>query len=67
MRSTAYKSGGRRSNGRLPIDYYDQLTAREISKRLEDLSEQEIQIIRSYEQQHKNRGSLVRQLDRRLT
>jgi hypothetical protein len=67
MRSTAYKSGGRRSNGRLPIDYYDQLTAREISERLEDLSEQEIQIIRSYEQQHKNRGSLLRQLDRRLT
>jgi hypothetical protein len=66
MRSTASESGGRRSNGRLPIDYYDQLAAREILDRLEDLSEREIRIIRSYEQQHKNRGSLLRQLDRRL-
>jgi hypothetical protein len=66
MRSTVSKSGGRRSNGRLPIDYYDQLAAREISERLKDLSEGEIRIIRSYEQQHKNRGSLLRQLDRRL-
>ena len=66
MRLAASESGGRRSNGRLPIDDYDRLTAREISERLEDLSEQEIRIIRSYEQQHKNREILLRQLDRRL-
>ena len=66
MRLAAPESGGRRSNGRLPIDDYDRLTVREVSERLEDLSEQEIRIIRSYEQQHKNREILLRQLDRRL-
>lgn len=53
-------------NGRLPIDDYDELSVREVTERLEGLSEQEIRIIRSYEQRHKNRGTLLQQIDRRL-
>jgi hypothetical protein len=65
-RSVAPASDGSRSNGRLPIENYDRLTTREISESLEGLSEGEIRIVRSYEQQHKNRETLLRQMNRRL-
>ncbi|WP_273847137.1 hypothetical protein [Rubrobacter calidifluminis] len=50
----------------LPIEGYDDLSVAEISKRLDGLSVEEIRIIRDYERLHKNRESLLEQLDRRL-
>jgi len=50
----------------LPIEGYDDLSVAEISKRLEGLSAEEIRLIRDYERLHKNRESLLEQLDRRL-
>lgn len=55
-----------RSNGRLPLDDYDNLSVREVSERLEGLSEQEILILRSYEQRNKNRRTILNRLERRL-
>jgi hypothetical protein len=66
MRSVAAEVVQLRSNGSLPIENYDELSVREVSKRLEGLTEQEIRIIRSYEQRHKNRETLLEQLDRKL-
>jgi hypothetical protein len=54
------------ANGRLPLDDYDNLSVREVSERLEGLSEQEILILRSYEERRKNRRTLIDRLDRRL-
>ena len=66
MRSAVAEGVQIRGNGSLPIENYDELSAREVSERLEGLSEQEIRIIRSYEQRHKNRETLLKQLDRKL-
>ncbi len=50
----------------LPIDHYDHLTVDEIERKLGNLSTGEIRKIRSYEQEHKNRKTLMEQLDRCL-
>ncbi len=56
-------SGG---NGSLPLEDYDELSVSQVSGRLEVLSEYEIRVIRAYEQRHKNRETLLRQLDCKL-
>lgn len=66
MRAVAAEGAQRSSNGSLPIESYDELSVREVSERLEGLSEHEIRIIRSYEERHKNRETLLRQLDANL-
>ncbi len=60
------ESAGSGRDGSLPLENYDGLTVKEVSEKLDDLSEQEIRIIRSYEKRHKNRETLLRQLDRKL-
>ena len=50
----------------LPLEDYDELTVQEMSKKLEDLIEQEVRAIRSYEKRHKNRETLLERLDRAL-
>jgi hypothetical protein len=66
MRSVSTEVIQRGSNGSLPIENYDELSIRQISKRLEGLSEHEIRIIRYYEERHKNRETLLKQLDSKL-
>ncbi len=56
-------SGG---NGSLPLEDYDELSVSQVSGRLEDLSKYEIRVIHAYEQRHKNRETLLRQLDCKL-
>jgi hypothetical protein len=55
-----------KSNGQLPIKNYDELTVGEISKRLNNLSEQEIKKVRDYEKRNKSRDTLLEQLDRKI-
>jgi PadR family transcriptional regulator PadR len=50
-------------NGALPLENYDELTVQEISKKLVGLTKQEIQSIWAYEKQHKNRKTLLKQLE----
>ncbi len=38
----------------------------EVVERLENLSAQELQRVRAYEQRNKNRGTLLKQIDRRI-
>lgn len=50
----------------LPIERYDQLTVDEVSNRLGRLSKTEIQKVRTYENKHRGRKTLLDELDRAL-
>jgi polyhydroxyalkanoate synthesis regulator phasin len=49
-----------------PITAYDQLSIRQIDRRLQQLSREELRRVRTYERRNKARKGLLRQLDRKL-
>ncbi len=49
-----------------PISGYDDMNVDEISKQLNDLSTEELRLVRDYEERNKNRGSLLEQMDRKI-
>jgi hypothetical protein len=49
-----------------PITAYDQLSVRQIDRRLGRLSKQELRKVRDYERRNKARKSLLRALDRKI-
>jgi polyhydroxyalkanoate synthesis regulator phasin len=49
-----------------PITAYDQLTIRQIDRRMQELSRAELRRVRDYERRNKGRQSLLRSLDRKL-
>jgi hypothetical protein len=53
-------------NGRLPIAGYDEMSVGEVSDRLDSLTDEELERIRAYERRHKNRDTLIEQLDRKI-
>jgi Protein of unknown function (DUF2795) len=66
---SAIGEGGERgesSGQQVPIDRYDELTVDEVTSRLEGLDPEELQAVRSYEGEHKNRKTLLKAVDRRL-
>lgn len=52
-------------SGDLPISNYDDLSVNEASQKLGGLSEEQLQKVRAYEKQNKNRDTLVNQIDRK--
>jgi hypothetical protein len=50
----------------LKIEDYDELTVAEVSKKLDDLSAEELRKVREYEKQNKDRETLVEQIDRKI-
>jgi polyhydroxyalkanoate synthesis regulator phasin len=50
-----------------PITAYDQLSIRQIDRRLQELSRQELRRVREYERKNKARKGLLRALDRKLS
>src|SRR5829696_6744681 len=54
-----------RAASEVPIEGYDELNVEEIEARLEGLSEEEVGRVREYERRHKNRATLIEQIDRR--
>src|SRR5215204_1090502 len=50
----------------VPIEDYDDLNVGKIVEQLDNLSADELQRVRAYEQQHKNRDTLLKQIDRRM-
>jgi len=50
----------------VPIQDYDNLNVGEIVEQLDNLSGDELQHVRAYEQQNKNRDTLLGQIDRRI-
>ena len=49
-----------------PIESYDEKNVEEISKRLNDLSVEELQLVRDYEELNKRRETLLEQMDRKI-
>jgi hypothetical protein len=49
-----------------PVVGYDEMNVEEISGRLGDLSVEELQLVRDYEERNKRRGTLLEQMDRRI-
>jgi hypothetical protein len=49
------------------IEDYDELNVEEVVARLDNLSVEDLRRIREYERRNKNRGSLLGEIDRRLT
>ena len=49
-----------------PIEGYDEMNVEEISKRLGDLSVEELQLVRDYEELNKRRETLLEQMDRKI-
>jgi hypothetical protein len=49
-----------------PIGGYDEMNVEEISERLDDLSVEELQLVRDYEERNKRRGTLLEQMDRKI-
>ncbi len=50
----------------VPIAGYDELTVEGVKDKLEGLSEDQLKKVRSYEKKHKNRKTLLEQLDRKI-
>jgi uncharacterized protein (DUF433 family) len=50
----------------VPIQDYDNLNVGEIAEQLDNLSVEELQAARAYEQQNKNRDTLLEQIERRM-
>jgi hypothetical protein len=49
-----------------PIAGYDEMNVEEISGRLDDLSVEELQLVRDYEERNKRRNTLLEQMDRKI-
>jgi hypothetical protein len=64
--STAPEQSRRAGDEELPIEDYDSLNIKQISERLAELSDEEIEQLRRYEAANKNRSTLLRRLDERL-
>ena len=54
-------------SGGLPIIAYDELTARQASERLKDLTPAELRQVRDYERRHANRKSVLAAIERELS
>jgi hypothetical protein len=52
--------------GALKTANYDELSVAEISKRLDDLSTEQLRKVREYEKKNKNRETLIEQIDRKI-
>ena len=66
-RQRATKTKAAKANrGGLPLEDYDDLTVEEAKKKIGGLSEEELKRIRSYEKKHKNRKTLLKQLDGKI-
>ena len=49
-----------------PIAGYDEMNVEEASKRLNDLSAEELRLLRDYEERNKRRDTLLEQMDRKI-
>ena len=49
-----------------PIDGYDEMKVEEISGHLNDLSVEELQVVRDYEELNEKRQTLLERMDRKI-
>jgi hypothetical protein len=61
--NSAEAKAARKNAKNVPINGYDDLSVGEVGKKIEGLSEDEIEAVRSYEKNNKNRKTLLEKLD----
>ena len=64
--SAAGVEEGRSETGGLPIDEYDSLTVTQITQKLRELSLEEVEQLRDYEAEHRNRRSIMQRFETRI-
>jgi hypothetical protein len=64
--SVRRSEAGQKAITGVQIEGYDELNVGEIVERLDNLSAEELQRVRAYEQRNKNRDTLLKQIDRRI-
>jgi hypothetical protein len=65
--SNTEKAKEARKNAKdVPINGYDELSVREVEKKIQGLSKDEIKAVRSYEKNNKNRKTLLEKIDGKL-
>ena len=52
--------------GSFPILGYDEKNVREITKRLDTLTDEQLRRVKDYEQRHKNRETVLHEIDRKI-
>ena len=60
------RNGSNTGGSDLPIEDYDQMTAKEVSSRLNEFSAAEVEELKEYEKKSQNRASLIERFDRSL-
>jgi hypothetical protein len=66
MTQRSVAAGVASTNGGFPIVGYDDKNVAEISSTLDGLSEEQLKRVREYERRHKNRDTLIEQIDRKI-
>jgi len=64
--ATAEGAGRAAEAAAFPIEGYDEKNVEEISRHLNDLSVEELQLVRDYEERNKRRETLLEQMDRKI-
>src|SRR3954469_7954874 len=62
----AQERKGKSPDRNLPIDDYQHLTADEVNQKISGCSHKQLEKIKEYEQDHKDRKTVLRQIDRQL-
>lgn len=57
---------GRSPDRNLPLADYDRLTVRQVTGKMDDLSDSQLKKIRDYEREHNHRKTLLEKLDRKI-
>ena len=65
-KSAAAAEEGRSDAERLPIEEYDLLTVTQVTQRLRELSLEEVEQLRDYEAENRNRRSIMQRFDTRI-
>ena len=60
------RNGSNTGGSDLPIEDYDQMTAKEVSRRLNEFSAAEVEELKEYEKKSQNRATLIERFDRSL-
>ena len=60
------QDAARRAQGLPPIKGYDELSVDEVTEYLDELSVEEIGVVKAYERRNKNRESLIKRMDQKI-
>ena len=66
QRTSAADADISRARPRIAVEQYEGLKAIDVTHRIDALSDDDVRDVRSYEEQHRHRATVLRAIDRRL-